>query len=563
MVGIVGNILTPILDRQLNAVQNTQRALDDVQLKLASGKNVNNALDDPQNFFAAQSLDNRAFDLSRLLDGIGQSLRTIEVANSGISAALNIIDQAEAFLVDIEEGLASGSLSTVDPNSAIGARVTARLANPNAVHLGNGVIVETYDSPGTITFNPGTDTTEVEYLIVGGGGGGGSSTAFSTAGSGGGGAGGAVTGTVNVTTQDYDVVIGAGGTAGALGNNSGTNGGDSSFGLNVGTNLTGIGGGGGIGGNGAGNSGGSGGGGRGGPAGFGVQPGSAQGGLGNDGGTGPSPGGHGGGGGGGAGSVGGANSGIAGGDGGDGFSSLITGTSELYAAGGGGGGANGDIQGLGGSGIGGDGANDANNAAAGVDGTGSGGGGGNNNRLGADGGDGTVILRYQITAPTSGNSSIETQYSKIVSQLDQLAIDANYRGINLLKDEDLRTDFNEERDNFILTEGIDATRLGLGLDIDGFTTVEDVQDKQDQIREARKTLRNFGFTITTDITVIQTREDFTTSTINTLESGSDDLVLADQNQVGAEFLALQTRQSVQFSVLSLSAENNALITSLL
>ena len=70
-------VLTSALRTNLQSLQNTQRLIDETQLKLATGLSVNSALDNPQNFFAAQNLDNRANDLNRLLDGIGQSVRTI------------------------------------------------------------------------------------------------------------------------------------------------------------------------------------------------------------------------------------------------------------------------------------------------------------------------------------------------------------------------------------------------------------------------------------------------------------------------------------------------------
>jgi len=42
--------------------------------------------------------------------------------------------------------------------------------------------------------------------------------------------------------------------------------------------------------------------------------------------------------------------------------------------------------------------------------------------------------------------------------------------------------------------------------------------------------------------------------INTLQTGADNLVLADTNEEGANLLALQTRQSLSTTALSLSAQ---------
>ena len=87
-------VLTAALRNNLLSLQSTQRLIDDTQLRLSTGLSVNSALDNPQNFFAAQSLNNRASDLTRLLDGISQSIRTIETADQGVTAIENLITQA-------------------------------------------------------------------------------------------------------------------------------------------------------------------------------------------------------------------------------------------------------------------------------------------------------------------------------------------------------------------------------------------------------------------------------------------------------------------------------------
>jgi flagellin-like hook-associated protein FlgL len=53
---------------------------------------------------------------------------------------------------------------------------------------------------------------------------------------------------------------------------------------------------------------------------------------------------------------------------------------------------------------------------------------------------------------------------------------------------------------------------------------------------------------------VQIRQDFTKATINTLQNGSASLTLADSNEEGANLLALQTRQQLSTTALSLSAQ---------
>ena len=100
MVSAINTIIPPALQKQITAIKQADRAAQDTTIKLASGLDINFAVDDPLNFFTSQSLRFHASDLSRLLDGIGNSIRTIEVASDGVEAVLRLINQAEALVQD-------------------------------------------------------------------------------------------------------------------------------------------------------------------------------------------------------------------------------------------------------------------------------------------------------------------------------------------------------------------------------------------------------------------------------------------------------------------------------
>lgn len=70
-----------------------------------------------------------------------------------------------------------------------------------------------------------------------------------------------------------------------------------------------------------------------------------------------------------------------------------------------------------------------------------------------------------------------------------------------------------------------------------------------------ESVRGFGSTLANNLSIIQTRRDFTQNTINTLRAGADDLTVADQNEEGANLLALQTRQQLGVTSLSLAAQS--------
>ncbi|MGG9999976.1 flagellin hook IN motif-containing protein [Pseudovibrio ascidiaceicola] len=87
--------LTAAVRTNLNTLQSTASLIGDTQERLSTGKKVNSALDNPNSFFTASSLNSRASDLSSLQDDIGQSVSTLEAADQGISAIDKLLDAAK------------------------------------------------------------------------------------------------------------------------------------------------------------------------------------------------------------------------------------------------------------------------------------------------------------------------------------------------------------------------------------------------------------------------------------------------------------------------------------
>ncbi|MBF0329959.1 MAG: flagellin [Nitrospirae bacterium] len=101
--------LTSSMRQNLINLQGTANNLSTVQNRLASGKKVNTALDDPVNFFAAQANMSRAADLALRKDSMGEAIQTAKAADSAITAISSLLDQAKS--------IATTSLSTSDTNS--------------------------------------------------------------------------------------------------------------------------------------------------------------------------------------------------------------------------------------------------------------------------------------------------------------------------------------------------------------------------------------------------------------------------------------------------------------
>ena len=82
--------------QNLLSLQNTADLMATTQNRLATGKKVNSALDNPHNFFTSQSLSNRASDLNSLLDSIGQAQQTLKAADQGITALSKQVEALKA-----------------------------------------------------------------------------------------------------------------------------------------------------------------------------------------------------------------------------------------------------------------------------------------------------------------------------------------------------------------------------------------------------------------------------------------------------------------------------------
>ena len=149
------------------------------------------------------------------------------------------------------------------------------------------------------------------------------------------------------------------------------------------------------------------------------------------------------------------------------------------------------------------------------------------------------------------------QYNDILSQIDQLAKDASYKGVNLLggKEQTLKVVFNEDRSSSLTIQGVDGSAAGLGMtEAKDWSTNEAIDASITAVDGAISKLRNYASEFGNNYSVVQNREDFTENLINVLEEGADKLTLADMNEESANMLALQTRQQLAINSLSLASQ---------
>jgi hypothetical protein len=150
-----------------------------------------------------------------------------------------------------------------------------------------------------------------------------------------------------------------------------------------------------------------------------------------------------------------------------------------------------------------------------------------------------------------------TQYNSLLSQIDSLAQDSSFNGVNLLNGDDLTITMNETGSSKLDIQGVSDDSAGLGLSSLANADFEDslsINKVLGTLNNAVNTLRSQSSQFGSNLSVVQTRQDFTNSLVNVLQTGSANLTTADTNQVSANLLALQTRQQLSTTALSMASQ---------
>lgn len=93
--------------QNLLSLQDTAGLAATNQGRLATGRKVNSALDNPVNYFTAQSLSDRSSALSGLLDGISNGIQTIQAANTGASKIADLVKSLQSTIAQAQSDAAA------------------------------------------------------------------------------------------------------------------------------------------------------------------------------------------------------------------------------------------------------------------------------------------------------------------------------------------------------------------------------------------------------------------------------------------------------------------------
>lgn len=530
-------VLSASVRQNLLSLQSTADLLATTQNRLATGKKVNTALDNPTNYFTAASLDNRASDISNLLDGIGNGVQVLQAANTGITSLQKLVDSAKSVAnqaLQASVGYSTKSSisatitgATADDLRGPAARTDTTATAGAAIYGASAAVATTAtvlsamtDSTGGTT---GTGIANGDTLTING-----KTITFQTG-----------TGTLSGSGNAYTLGIGTtvGDLLGAI--NTLQGGGAAStfatgqFTLHTGTDadlsVTGS---------------------------AGVL---AKLGLGAAGantatrGTAAAP----------------ALDGLtlsfgAVGDGaattitfGDGTAGTVKSLNDLNAKLS----ANNLLATLDNQGtltI--TTTNDAASQAIGaVTGTATGAG------LPFAGKTGGAPV--QDAAALANRANLVAQYNNILDQITSTAQDASFNGVNLLNGDQLKLTFNETGKSTLKIQGVTFNAAGLGLS--SLTSGTDFLDNASansviaNLDKASSSLRSQASALGSNLSIVQIRQDFSKNLINVLQTGSSNLTLADTNEEAANSQALSTRQSIAVSALALANQSQQSVLQLL
>jgi flagellin-like hook-associated protein FlgL len=474
--------LSSSVRQNLLSLQSTAQLMSMTQNRLATGKKVNSALDNPGNFFTSQSLNNRASDLNSLLDSIGQAQQTLKAADTGISSLTKLVESAKSIAKQAQQAAAPATTYalTVAGNAAIADDAAVATGTVGSITgastlaslgIADGETITISDGTNTVTHTVTTAATEDVDDVITTLNGGAATWTVAVNGS----------GNLEVTADDPTDTLTISG-----------NGADSAFGTTTTSSLfnstldslTGT---------------------------LTVQVGAAT-----------------------------AQT-ITFGSGGTQVNTraeLVTALSGLT-------GVTATINGS-------DQISIASTSSEDITI-----GGTDAASFFAAGNIGANTPTASVGTPSATRTDLQTQYNELLAQIDALAKDASYNGINLLNGDNLKVVFNEDGTSSQTISGVTFDAAGLGLDdlsASEFQTNSAIDTVISDLDTALSSLRSQASKFGSNLTTVQTRQDFTKNMINTLQTGADNLVLADTNEEGANLLALQTRQQLSTTALSLSAQ---------
>ena len=179
----------------------------------------------------------------------------------------------------------------------------------------------------------------------------------------------------------------------------------------------------------------------------------------------------------------------------------------------------------------------------------------------------TVAAPAQDLNSQNTRANLVSQYNSVIDQIRTTAQDASFNGVNLLNGDQLKLVFNETGKSTLNITGVtfDPAGLGLATLTSGTDFVDNATTNKvlSSLNDASSSLRSQASALGSNLSIVQIRQDFSKNLINVLQTGSSNLTLADTNEEAANSQALATRQSIAVSALALANTSQQSVLQLL
>ncbi len=166
---------------------------------------------------------------------------------------------------------------------------------------------------------------------------------------------------------------------------------------------------------------------------------------------------------------------------------------------------------------------------------------------------------------TTVRAGLATQFNGLLDQINGLVTDATFNGTNLLQSTaSLTVNFDAAGTTKLTVAGVSLNATGLSLTqaVSGWAGATQINASSTLLQTALTTLQTNSASFGTNSTIIQNREDYTSNLIDVLQTASDNLVLADTNEEGANLQALQARLQLGVTALGISGQETQAILKL-
>ena len=177
------------------------------------------------------------------------------------------------------------------------------------------------------------------------------------------------------------------------------------------------------------------------------------------------------------------------------------------------------------------------------------------------------LAQSAMSASSTDATSFSSAYATVINQINTMAADSSYKGINLLQSGELTVQFAPTADASTLkltgfgttfaefsVAGMTAAGTGAGWVTGTTVNTAAIQAAAAGLEEATATLRTESKVMANNLSIITAREEFTAMMMNALNDGAAKLTEADMNEEGANMLMLQTRQALGTTSLSLAGQ---------